>query len=252
MNRKDKVVIDSKMGNVIDKMSLDKVILRGEYFSPDSSFADNLEISIISGKDGKEIIFPVNYSGYYLKLFLGDFNGDGKSEIMLRGEFGGSGGYGIASIYEYTDEKIKEIFSPDMFSEKYKFEAKYLNNYKVRVDAVTLNKKWIIDISSTPKVYLDFTYDNKGNVINEGVSSVSSINSAYPINDVFLDYYNLFIRQRIIGVSNADTIGVVESFVSLKDNNLTIYSIGVFTYGNDITNTQNITRRMIENQNDLL
>jgi hypothetical protein len=249
MSRKDKVVIDSKIGNVIDKMSLDKVILRGEYFSPNSGYVDNLEISIISGKDGKEIVFPVNYSGYYLKLFLGDFNGDGKSEIMLRGGFGGSGGFEIASVYEYKDEKIVEIFSPDLFSEKYSFEAKYLNNYKVRVDAITLNKKWIIDISSKPKVYLDFTYDDKGNVINEGISSVSPINSAYPINDVFLDYYNLFIRQRIIGVANADTIGVVESFVSLKDNNLTIYSVGVFTYGEDITNMQNITRRIIENQN---
>ncbi|MEG1254981.1 hypothetical protein [Clostridium sp.] len=248
ISRKEKAVIDSKVGNVIDKMSLGKVTLHGEYISSDSGYADNLEISIISEQDGKEIIFPVYYSGYSLKLFLGDFNGDGKSEIMLRGSFGGSGGFEIASIYEYKDGKVEEIFSPDMFSEKYKFEAKYLNNYKVRVDAVTLNKKWIIDISSKPKIYLNFIYDDKGNVIDEGMSSVSPINSAYPINDVYQDYYNLFVRQRIIGISNADTIGVVESFVNLKDNNITINSVGVFTYGENIDNMTNMTRRMIENQ----
>jgi len=248
ISRKDKSVIDSKVGNVIDEMLLDKVTLRGEYISPDSGYADNLEISIISDKDGKEIIYPVYYSGYSLKLFLGDFNGDGKSEIMLRGGFGGSGGFEIASIYEYKDGKIEEIFSPDMFSEKYKFEAKYLDDYKVRVDAVTLKKKWIIDISSKPKIYLDFTYDNEGNVISQGISSVSPINSAYPINEVYQNYYNLFVRQRIIGVANADTIGVVESFVSLKDNNITIYSVGVFTYGESLDDMTNMTRRMIENQ----
>jgi len=44
--------------------------------------------------------------------------------------------------------------------------------------------------------------------------TISVINGAFPIKIVFEKNYYLFIRQRIVRVSNVDTIGYIESFVN--------------------------------------
>ena len=51
-----------------------------------------------------------------------------------------------------------------MFSEKYKFIAKYLEGYKALVQSVTLKEKYIFDISKTPEIYLNIIYDENGKV----------------------------------------------------------------------------------------
>jgi len=56
----------------------------------------------------------------------------------------------------------------------------------------------------------------------------------------------LFIRQIFIGLVNADTIGVVENSVSLVNNYITIFNVGVFTYGEDTASMPTITRRSME------
>ncbi|MEG1256576.1 hypothetical protein [Clostridium sp.] len=245
INSREKVALDSKIGNITDKLSLYMVTLRGEYLSLDSSYSNNLEISIVPLQGGKEIVIPVNYCGCFQKLFLGDFNGDGKAEIMLRGRFGGADGFEIFSIYDYKNGELKEMFNQNIFMEKYEFKSRYLDNYKVGVDSIPLKKKWSIDISYKSKNYLKLTYDDKGKVTGEGIPAVSPINSAYPINDIHQGCYNLFLRQKIIDIANEQVIGVVESFVSLKDNNIIIYNAGVSTYSE---NMDNMTKKMIENQ----
>ena len=57
------------------------------------------------------------------------------------------------------------------------------------------------------------------------------INGAYPIKIVFDKNYYLFIRQRVIGVSNADTIGYIESFVDLLNNNIKVVDMGAYHLG---------------------
>lgn len=213
---KDYKIIDVKEGNILDEFSTDKVILRGTYPYENSAFAENLEIQIIPEK-GDVITKKIPYSGYFLKLFLEDFTLNGRDEIMVRGSFGGSGNFAIATIYEYIDNMLKEIFSQDMFDKKYKFKARYLDDYKVEITSDQLKRKYIIDISSKDKSVLDIIYNSDGTVKKGVVPYVSSINEAFPVNYVYRDNYNLLTQQRIIGVSNADTIGVMESFIDFKD-----------------------------------
>ncbi len=97
--------------------------------------------------------------------------------------------------------------------------------------SLTLNRKYIIDISAKPRIYLDLVYDNNGKVKENITPIVSAINAAYPIQSIYKESYSLFIRQRIIGINNADTLGVMESFVYLNDNNINVVDMGAFIFG---------------------
>lgn len=233
INSKSQAIIDVKVGNIIGQYTHDKVILVGHYLSKDSSYVENVEIVINTEESNTPIITKIPYTGYNLELFLGDFNGDERDEIMVRGEYGGSGGYAIAAIYEYKDEKLIETFNPDMFSEKYKFMATYLNQDKALVQSITLKKNYIFDISKTPEIYLDMIYDENGKIRGIYEPTISAINGAYPIKNVFEKNYYLFIRQKVIGVSNADKIGYIESFVNLFNNDIKVVDMGSYHLGKE-------------------
>lgn len=179
----------------------------------------------------KSLVTKVNYTGYNLELFLGDFNKDGLDEIMLRGAYGGSGGYEIASVYKYKNGSLEEIFSPEIFENKYTFKAQYLPGNLVEVVLPQLEEKFIFNMNNKPKTYLDMIYEENGEVRNGAIPVVSSINEAFPIKTVYSQEIYLFIRQRVVGVSNADTIGYIESFISLENDNITILNIGAFNFG---------------------
>lgn len=230
----DKEIIDVAHGNIIEQFSRDKVVLAGEYPYNDSEFIDNVEILVLPKNGEETITAKIHYSGYNFKLFLGDFNGDGRSEIMVRGRFDSSSELEIVDIYTYEKGRLKEIFNQDLYDEKYKFKAKYLDDYKVEVLDIIFKEKYILDISSRPKIYLDFSYNRHGKFEGNSKPIVSSINEAYPINSIYEDTYNLFIRQQIVGVSIADTIGVIETFVVLLENKIRIIECGVMMFGDKI------------------
>ncbi|HII4440830.1 TPA: hypothetical protein ACY4R4_001651 [Clostridium perfringens] len=231
INSNDKIILDSKLGNVISKDGRDKVILLGSYYQSGSNFVENIEIVINSYNDKKSLVTKVNYTGYNLELFLGDFNKDGLDEIMLRGAYGGSGGYEIASVYKYKNGSLEEIFSPEIFENKYTFKAQYLPGNLVEVVLPQLEEKFIFNMNNKPKTYLDMIYEENGEVSNGAIPVVSSINEAFPIKTVYSQEIYLFIRQRVVGVSNADTIGYIESFISLENDNITILNIRAFNFG---------------------
>lgn len=229
-NLTNQTIIDIKVGSIIKKYNHDKVILVGTYLYKDSSYVENVDI-VINEEDGPVTTTKIPYSGYGLELFLRDFNGDGKDEIMVRGEYGGSGGYAIAAIYDYRDGKLIEIFNPDMFLEKYVITANYLNGYKVLVESITLKEKYTFDISQSPAIYLNMVYDENKKVKQNEAPIVSAINGAFPIKLVFEENYYLFLRQRVIGVNNADTIGYIESFVNLLNNDIKVVDMGAYMKG---------------------
>lgn len=233
LNEVGKKIIDVKIGNIIKENSKDKVILMGTYSSKDSKYIENLEIAIKSEEIGSDLNIKISYTGYNMQLFLADFNGDGKDEIMLRGQYGGSGGYEISAIYKYDNGNIIEILNPDIFSNKYLYTAKYIEGYKVLVESPVLKNTYIFDISKTPKEYLQMVYDKNGKPINGESPTISAINEAFPIKLVNQENYYLLIRQRVIGVNNADTIGYIESYTNLLNDDIKIINSGAYINGED-------------------
>ena len=85
--------------------SKDDVILIGISPYKGSSYVDEIEI-VLNQENGNSMSIKFPYSGYDMQLFLGDFTGNNRSDIMVRGEFGGSGGFEIGVIYKYENGKF--------------------------------------------------------------------------------------------------------------------------------------------------
>lgn len=223
-NNTEKVILDDASGNIIDEHSKDNVILVGVHPSTDSEYADNIKL-ILNPKSDSPISTDFNYGGYNMQLFIGDFTGDNKSEIMVRGGFGGSGGFEIGVIYKYEDNKLIEIFNQNKFNEENSCSAKYVNNYKVHVNCGT--KKYSIDLSSRPKQYLNEIYSSDGSVKPYYEPYVDAPSAIYPIKQVYNNYYDLLIQQRIVGIVNADTLGIIQTLGNLENSKFQILSKGL-------------------------
>lgn len=226
-------ILDVKTGFITNTLTEEKAILVGVYPMKDSGYVEDLEL-IINPKDQKPIVQKLPYSGYALSLFLGDFNGDGKDDIMVRGAFGGSGGYGVAAVYTYKDNGLIQIFSPESFRESYPCYARYLNDYEVEVVCPKTNQKFLIDMHARPSIYLNVVYTPTGKAIPNNQPIVSDLNTAYPVQTVYNPIYELLVQQRIIGVSNADTLGAIQSMVSLKDNKIIVNQQSLLTVGGEL------------------
>lgn len=230
--KREQQIIDSKVGNILGSTTQDKVVLVGNYPYKDSKYVENLEI-IVQPEGGDETLtVKIPYGGYDMQLFIGDFTGDGQADIMVRGGFGGSGGYEIALVYTYKEGRITEIFNQDRFSNQYACQATYLEDYKVSINCG--NKQYLINIEDNPKIYLDMVYTKDGKVKPYTEPIVSALNTAYPIKSIYNDYSNLLIQQRIIGVANADTLGAIQTLVQLKDGEVKLLSRNLLTFGEEI------------------
>lgn len=217
-----KVVIDSISAYILDEYSKDEVILVGMHPYEDSSYSDNLEL-VIKPETGYPITLKLAYSGYNMKLFSGDFTNDNKDEIMVRGSFGG---FEIGAIYKLIDDKIKEIFNQNDIVKNSPCTAKYKDNYKVHISCG--NKKYSINLANRPKDYLNLIYDSEGKVKPKAISSVDAPDALFPIKDVDNNYHELLIQQRIVGIINADTLGIIQTQCNLLDDKLTIVKKGIY------------------------
>ncbi|MPM92339.1 hypothetical protein SDC9_139474 [bioreactor metagenome] len=161
-----------------------------------------------------------------MQLFIGDFTGDKKSEIMVRGGYGGSGGFEIGVIYTYENGKLIEIFNQESFATNNTCTSKFKDNYKVSVNCG--KNKYLIDISKRPKEYLDSIY-TPNKTVNTSINPyVDAPMGMYPIKEIYNEYYELLIEQRIVGTVNFDTIGVIETVIELLNFKLNILSKGIF------------------------
>ena len=219
-----KVIIDVNSGNITGEYSKDKATLVGVYPYKDIPYADNIEL-VLNPENEEPISINFPYSGYNLQLFVGDFTGDNKSEIMVRGGFGGSGGFEIAVIYKYEDNKLIEIFNQDLVNQNNPCTAKYKDNYKVHVNCD--KKKYSINISSRPKEYLEQIYTPTGTVKPDYEPYIDSPNAIYPIKQIYSDAYQLLIQQRIVGIANVDTLGVIETLSSLINSEFEVIYKGL-------------------------
>ena len=221
----NKVVIDSISANIIDEHSQDKSILVGILPYKNSTYSENLEL-IIKPEVGYPTKIKLPFSGYDMQLFCGDFTNDKKDEIMVRGSFGGSGGFEIGVIYKFENNQIKEIFNQDDISKNNPCSATFKDNYKVHISCG--EKKYSINLSSRPKNYLQLAYDENGKVLPGVVAYVDAPNALFPIKDVDNSYYELLIQQRIVGVVNADTLGIIQTVCDFINGKFNVVTKGLY------------------------
>ncbi|SFL98463.1 Repeat domain-containing protein [Paenibacillus sp. 1_12] len=211
------IVLDMKQGDVNGDGVPDLVYLIGNKpDGPTGIFADQITLAIQDGSTQKiSRVHLQNNSGYNAQLFLGDVNKDRVADIWISIETGGSGGYGIFYIYSFRNNDLNELFNVQQYNEQHQFKVNYEDLYKVGVGSPQLDVLFTLDISYRGYDYLSQYYNEQGKLKQPVEGEVLSMGALYPIvTDLKSMSYDLLAFQRIIGTSNADTLGYVENLLS--------------------------------------
>ncbi len=246
----EKIIIDAKDGNVTDKFSLDKVILTGVKKFGNSDYMDNIIITVNEDGNGNSIRKEVPYAGYNLSLFLGDFNGDGTSEIMIRGILEKSIGSYLVAVYTYKNNTLEEIYNHNMFNIMSKFDARYLDNYRAELTSQDLKEKYIIDLSLRPKLYLNQVYDENGKVKENASIRITNLRDVDTIEADAREVYNLVLDQVLLGVDDKDVLAIIESNIELINNIPKVKETWVLIRGSKdgvVSRDENLEKEAINN-----
>lgn len=229
--------MDWKTGDVNGDGVLDTVYLYGQLDGSPGIYADNITLVIKDGWSNKSTSVQLeNNAGYNARLFLGDFDQNNIADIMVSIDTGGSGGYGLFYIYSFRDNLLQEIFNVDKYNYDYAFEVNYADYYKVRVESARLNLLFIIDVSEKGLDYLSQYYDKDGLLIKPVQGEVLDLGALNPIITNTPSYnYDLLALQRIIGTTNADTLGYVENLLTWEDTQLVSRRLVVSIFGGNLT-----------------
>ncbi|SHI13255.1 hypothetical protein SAMN02745823_02672 [Sporobacter termitidis DSM 10068] len=210
-------VLDYKRGDVTGDGVSESVYLVGR--KPDGEaglFAENITLVIEDSRSGTvKTVTPKYNAGYNPRLFLGDFNRDLTKDIKVSIDAGGSGGYGIFYVYSYKDAVIRELFDFEKYNETYIFSVDYDNFYRVRVGSAALDRLFILDISDKGYDYISQYYTAPGKLMKPIKGEVLAISALTPVAaDERNNGFDLLAVQRIIGTTNADTLGHVENLLA--------------------------------------
>lgn len=232
-----KVIIDAAYGSITNKYADDKVILVGEFPDEKSNYANSLQL-VIDRENDLPLTINVPYDGCNMQLFVGDFTGDRIDNIMIRGEYNNTLvdknghnnliNYELGVIYKYENEKLIEIFNMEKYKNNNLPYAKFKNNYRTSV--YCNKKKYLIDLSTRSKEYLNGIYDENKKVKTNLIPTLDNPSGIFPIKEVFNDCYNLLIYQKIVGINNSDVIGTIETLINLNDNKINIIYEGLLSF----------------------
>lgn len=181
-----------------------------------SPFVENITILIQDGATHKYTRIPLKEArGYDPTVFLADFTGDHVDDIFVSVFSGGSGGFSYDYVYSFLNNKPKQLFDSEEFSQSLQYEVHFRDYYKLEVISKDFNQRYLIDISDRDEEYLSELYNPDGTLkadINTPFQGyVIPMGNVYPVDYERDRIYELEVIQRIIGKYNADTIALVNT-----------------------------------------
>lgn len=217
-NNRLNTVVASTYGDVNGDNVPDMVYLTG-HRTPGSGFIQNITLYIKDGKTGITQSSKLKSdAGYNPTLFLGDFTGNGTNEILIGIASGGSGGIMFNYIFSNLYNQLEMIFDYEAFNQAFEYKVDYQNNYKVQVTNIQLNSRYIIDISTRDKEYLNEIYTPDGILKAPIEGWVDPLSGLYPVDFDSNGVYELLGYQGISGRYHADSLGYVQSILQWNKN----------------------------------
>lgn len=213
--KKVQEVIDLKQADVYGSGLPDTIYLLGNRpYGEASQLVEDIKLVINDGSTNQslDIKLPIK-KGYYPTIFLEDFTGDKRKDILVTVYTGEEGG-GIES-YLYTFEKNTPIliFDSSQFNEKSTGLVEYQDNYKVKIKSNNPKAQYTLDVSDKTDEYLTSVYDEDGNLLKETSGEILGLNTLNPVDYQKSGIYNLDAIQRIIGPDSSITLGLLETFL---------------------------------------
>lgn len=198
---------------------------------PNAALIRQLTLIIQDGATGYTYRIPLKEDvGYDPLLFLGDFTGDGVSDIFITINSGGSGGITFDYVYSFVSNNLRLLFDSDVINEQYQYAVTYLDHYKVEVISNHNKTKYRIDISLRGPDYLNEIYGPNGKLKMPISGWVDPISGLYPIDFDGNGVYELYAFQKVAGRYHADGLGYIQNTLkwnghqfALEDQTLAIY-----------------------------
>ncbi len=233
------VLLDMRQGDVTGDGIVDYVYLYGRKNGETEIFADQITLIIQDGRSKRISTINLQHNaGYNAQLFLGDFSNDNVLDILVSIETGGSGGYGIFYIYSLRNNIPHLLFDVEKYNKSYTFKVNYEDFYKVTVGSPSLDLLFTLDISYKGYDYLSELYDENGKIKQPVKGEVLAATAVYPIvTNLKSLSYDLLVLQRIIGTSNADTLGYVENLLTWNGTQFISTSLAVEIFGTKLSST---------------
>jgi hypothetical protein len=227
---KKPAIIAFERGDVNGDSIPDNVYLTG-IKTIDSPFIQDITLVVEDGKNGKVISVPLKENvGYNPTLFLGDFNGGGIKDILIRIDSGGSGAFTYDYIYSFFKNVPQVLFDSDIYNEAYKYDVSYMDNYKVEVTSQNNKTKYIIDITYKGNEYLSEIYDSNDKLKEPIDGFVNPLSALYPVDINTDGVYELLAFQKIAGRYNADSLGYIQNILRWENFEFLLFNqyIGIF------------------------
>ncbi|MEG6523277.1 hypothetical protein [Desulfotomaculum sp. 1211_IL3151] len=165
--------------------------------------------------DGVEKVKLFHEDGLYsfAKLALADIDNDQRDEVLLYRQSSGSAGAMGLNVYKASENNLQQIFSNEneMNPSSPRFEVKYMGDYYVKFEDKETGLKAVIELDQKQ-------YSNLEDMLNNIATWID------PIADYSLVDYNddgikeIITIQRVIGISHADTIGLLKTTFKMDQN----------------------------------
>lgn len=201
--------------------------------TPSSPFVRDITLLIQDGRTGRITRIPLSENaGYNPRILLVNFTGEGKLDIMVSIDSGGSGATMYHYIYSIINNTPFLIFDFKVYNSEYKYAVTYKDNYRVEAISYNNNDKYIIDISLKEADYLNEIYDRNGKLKEPISGFVNPLSGLYPVDFESDGIYELLAYQKIAGRYNADSLGYFLNTLKWNKNRfeLSNQNIAIFGY----------------------
>ncbi|WP_237690558.1 VCBS repeat-containing protein [Paenibacillus caui] len=207
------VVQDRAFGDVTGDGKPDEVLLTGTQ-SPDSPFVQNITLIV---KDGaSSAVYRIRLPepvGYHPTVLLADFTGEGRQDILVQIDSGGSGAITYDDVYHFANGSFRHIFNSEHLNQQWKYRVDYLDGYKLQVTSEATGETYTIDISGRGKDYLDQIYNPDGTLKQPVQGFVDPVSGLYPVDTDRDGKYSLMAFQGVSGLYHADRFGYIVSLL---------------------------------------
>ncbi len=160
----------------------------------------------------KKFIRPKDLGGYDAYMTVADVTGDGVEDVIVAAPTGGSGGIIDYRILDFSENEPREIFGINE-NKGVQVTGYYLPDYQVKLVFPTLNKEMVLALAADKDLYEHLNvYTADGNLKNSGLRPYTqNLSNLYAIDTNGDGRSDVITTQRIVGVTNVDTIGYLRT-----------------------------------------
>ena len=224
----DIVIMARERGELTDGYRRDVVTLIGDRRSANGPLSQ-VQLVMQNGADGSYALAPVAESGSCGDLFVADFTGSGQEQVWMtlqRSECVRQ--YGL---YAVMNGQMTLLFQPEEMAAREQWDVRYLEQYRVAVDAPQYGKTWELDIRSMPQNALADMYRWDGQLQFPATGSISPEWMIQPLRTQPGSMWRLLASRALLGAR--EKLGYVQMMLAWNGNTFWPETVDVVVNGRE-------------------